>query len=257
MKKNLKGKVLNIENVAKDTVKLQFSTSLKEIYPGQFVSILIPNKTLRRPFSVADFEAHSSENGIITVLFKLKGEGTKYLKSLKKGDSIDYLAPLGNCFTLPEAGKRAPQKALQKALLIGAGIGIAPMLYLKKVLTERDTENFLISGFKDEEEAVKGSDRTVIGGSVLDNIQNLLDEFKPDIIYSCGPKIVLELVCKLAEKNGLRAEVAMEKVMACGIGVCRGCVIKVKDMENGARLVKNASVCADGPVFAGSEVIWE
>lgn len=98
---------------------------------------------------------------------------------------------------------------------------------------------------------------TVIGGSVLDNIQTLIDDFKPDIIYSCGPKIVLRLVCELAEKNGLKAEIAMEKVMACGIGVCRGCVIKLKDISEDGFGVKNASVCADGPVFNGAEVIWE
>lgn len=251
MKKNLKGKVLNIETVAKDTVKLQFTTTLKEICPGQFVSILIPNKTLRRPFSVADF-VKSPNGGVITILFKLKGDGTNYLKSLKIGDEVDFLAPLGNCFTLPNGNGNM----FKKALLIGAGIGIAPMLYLKKILCANGVENFLISGFKDEKEVVKGSDRTIIGGSVLDNIQALIDDFKPDIIYSCGPKIVLELVCKLAEKNGLKAEIAMEKVMACGIGVCRGCVIKLKDLSKAAGM-KNASVCADGPVFNGAEVIWE
>ena len=195
-------------------------------------------------FRSADFV-----EGIITVIFKVKGDGTNYLKSLKIGDTIDFLAPLGNTFTLPEAGK----KAFQRALLIGAGIGIAPMLYLKKTLQQKGVETFLISGFKDEKEAVKGSDKTVIGGSVLDNIQNLVDEFKPDIIYSCGPKIVLQLVCELAGKNNIKAEIAMEKVMACGIGVCRGCVIKLNKNDG----VKNASVCADGPVFNGSEVIWE
>jgi len=240
MKKNHKGKILNIESIAKDTVKLQFSADLDEILPGQFVSILIPDKTLRRPFSVADFK-----DNIITVLFKVKGDGTNYLKSLKTGDTIDFIAPLGNTFTILEPDK--------KALLIGAGIGIAPMLYLKKVLDEKKVKNLLISGFKDESEVVKGSDRTVIGGSVLDNIQDLINEFKPDMLYSCGPKIVLQLVCDLAEKNRIKAEIAMEKVMACGIGVCRGCVIKL-NTENG---VKNASVCADGPVFNGGEVIWE
>ncbi len=240
MKKNHKGKILNIETVAKDTVRMQFTTELESILPGQFVSILIPNKTLRRPFSVAGFS-----EGVITVLFKVKGDGTNYLKSLKTGDIIDYLAPLGNTFSLAGSGKRA--------LLIGAGIGIAPMLYLKKTLRENGAETFLISGFRNEEEAVEGSDRTVIGGSVLDNIQEVIDEFKPEIIYSCGPKIVLQVVCDIAERNGIKAEIAMEKVMACGIGVCRGCVIKL----NAADGVKNASVCADGPVFNGAEVIWE
>ncbi len=259
MKKNQKGKILNIETIAKETVKMQFTTEIEKILPGQFVSILIPGKTLRRPFSVADFAVRGSETnahnchlecvfgfkGIITVIFKVKGEGTGYLKSLKIGDTIDYIAPLGNTFTYPPSGK--------KALLIGAGIGIAPMLFLNKTLREKGIETFLISGFKSEDEVVKGSCRTVIGGSVLDNIQNLIDEFKPEILYSCGPKIVLQMVCDIAKKNGLKAEVAMEKVMACGIGVCRGCVIKL-NTENG---VKNASVCADGPVFQGLEVVWE
>jgi len=268
MKKNLKGKILNIETIAKDTVKLQFSTEISSIQPGQFVSVLIPNKTLRRPFSVSDFKEYklyeiknekisdtkNFPKGVITIIFKLKGDGTNYLKSLKTGDEIDYLAPLGNGFSLPQTVDEASGKAPSKALLIGAGIGIAPMLYLKKVLDKNSISNFLISGFKTEDEVVEGSDETVIGGSVLDNIQDLIDNFKPDIIYSCGPKIVLELVCGIAEKNGLIAQVAMEKVMACGIGVCRGCVIRLKDSDGA---VKNASVCADGPVFNGSEVIWE
>ncbi len=288
MKKNHKGKILNIETVAKDTVKMCFTTELEDILPGQFVSVLIPDKTLRRPFSVADFAVRGSETnahceqpvegcepaiiqeadfavrvdnsgpcgrhpefvsgsykGIITVIFKVKGDGTNYLKTLKIGDTIDYLAPLGNTFTLAKEG--------QKALLIGAGIGIAPMLYLKKTLQKKSVETYLISGFKDEAEVVKGSDKTVIGGSVLDNIQTLIDEFKPEIIYSCGPRVVLEMVCDIAKKNDIKAEIAMEKVMACGIGVCRGCVIRL-NTENGP---KNASVCADGPVFCGSEVIWE
>lgn len=244
MKKNLKGKVLNIKTVAKDTVRLDFSTVLKDIRPGQFVSILTPKKTLRRPFSAADFSV-SGEEGAITVIFKLKGEGTNYLKSLKIGDTVDYLAPLGNGFTLPRPG--------EKALLIGAGIGIAPMLYLKKVLNKNSYENLLISGFKTEDEVVEGSDTTVIGGSVLDNIQSIIDEFKPKILYSCGPRVVLKMVAEIAEKNGIKSEIAMEKVMACGIGVCRGCVIHLK---RGSDIV-NASVCADGPVFSGKEVIWE
>lgn len=272
MKKNLKGKVLNIKEVAKDTIKLDFSTPLEEIAPGRFVSILVPNKTLRRPFSVADFTVRGSEanahceqsvegcepvkfktadftkppeKNAITVIFKLKGDGTNYLKTLKIGDNIDYLAPLGNSFSLPESG--------EKALLIGAGIGIAPMLYLKKVLDKNLIENLLISGFKSEDEVVEGSDTTVIGGSVLDNIQKIIDEFKPQILYSCGPKIVLRMVAEIAKKNGIKSQIAMEKVMACGIGVCRGCVIKLKRGND----IVNASVCADGPVFSGEEVVWE
>ncbi len=313
MKKHLKGIVLNIENIAKDTVKLQFSTPLERILPGQFVSILIPNKTLRRPFSVADFTLNSAiqpcgkdfsanldekmlNKGVITVLFKLKGDGTNYLKNLQIGDIVDYLAPLGNNFTFPDIKANAQDNAKvgtataieaqgvatdnykssdenrtsdgiktenqgrtdggnsrKKALLIGAGIGIAPMLYLKKTLEEKSISNYLISGFKTEDEVIKGSDSVVIGGSVMDKVQSLIDEFRPEILYSCGPRVVLQMVCDIAKKNGLKAEIAMEKVMACGIGVCRGCVIKLKSGDT----VKNASVCIDGPVFSGTEVIFE
>ena len=212
-------------------------SDLKQIKAGQFVSVLCPNKTLRRPFSASGFE-----NGILSILFKLRGEGTEYLKNLKYGNNIDFLAPLGNGFDIKN----------KKSLLIGAGIGIAPMLFLKNELNKRNIENYLISGFKEVGEIVKGSDETIVGGSVLDNIENLIEKFKPEIIYSCGPSIVLKLVSELGIKKSIETQVALERVMACSIGVCRGCVIKlIKNNE-----LTNASVCKDGPVFKGDEVVW-
>ncbi len=235
MKKQHKGQILFNQKIAKDTFKLVVQSEIENIYAGQFVSILCENNTLRRPFSVCDFN-----EGKITVLYKLKGKGTNYISSLKEGDIVDFLAPLGNMFNFEN---------VKSALLIGAGIGIAPMLFLKKELNLKGVKNFLISGFKNDDEVILGSDENVIGGSVLDNIEKVIDNLKPDIIYSCGPSIVLKLVCEIAQKKGLPAQIAMEKVMACGIGVCRGCVIELK---NG----KNATVCKDGPVFCGDDVKW-
>ena len=235
MKKQHKGTILINKKIAKDVHKLVFNSKVEEIKAGQFVSILCENKTLRRPFSVANFE-----NGKITVLYKLKGEGTKYISSLKEGEEIDFLGPLGNTFNYEE---------INSALLIGAGIGIAPMLMLKKELDKANIKNYLITGFKTEDEVIEGSDKNIIGGSVMDNIDKIIDEIKPDIIYSCGPSIVLKLVCKAAERNNIKAQIAMEKVMACGIGVCRGCVIKLKTGQN-------ATVCKDGPVFKGELIEW-
>ena len=235
MKKNFKGKIIENKQIAKDTFKLVFTSNLDKASAGQFVSILCENKTLRRPFSIANFN-----NGEITVLYKLKGDGTKYISNLKNGDSIDFLAPLGNTFDY---------KNVKCALLIGAGIGIAPMLFLKKELIQNGIKNLLVSGFKENDEIIEGSGKTVIGGSVIDNIDEIISSLKPDIIYSCGPSIVLKLVCEIAEKYNLKAQIAMEKVMACGIGVCRGCVIELK---NG----KNAAICKDGPVFDGGDVKW-
>lgn len=235
MNKHQKGKILTNKQIAKDTYKLILKSDIREIKAGQFVSILCENKTLRRPFSVADFK-----DGEITVLYKLKGGGTKYISSLKKDDEIDFLAPLGNTFNY---------NSIKTALLIGAGIGIAPMLILKKELNKNSIKNFLTSGFKSNDEVIEGSDKNIIGGSVMDNIDDIIKELKPDIIYSCGPSIVLRLVCEAAKRHNIEAQIAMEKVMACGIGVCRGCVI---ELTNG----QNATVCKDGPVFRGDLIKW-
>ena len=235
MRKNHQGTVIKNIEIKKDIYELKIKSDMKEAFAGQFISVLCPNKTLRRPFSISNFN-----NGEITVLYKLKGEGTKYISSLRTGDVIDFLGALGNTFSYENTNS---------ALLIGAGIGIAPMLFLKKEMNEKGIKNFLISGFKTNEEALLGSDKTVIGGSVMDNIDEIIEKTKPDTIYSCGPSIVLKLVCKKAEEKGLKAQVALEKVMACGIGVCRGCVIELKDGSN-------ASVCKDGPVFEGEVIQW-
>ena len=240
MKKQLKGKITKIEKIALNTYKLVFTCDLDEVKSGQFIPILCPNKTLRRPFSVSDFD---KENKLMTVLFKLKGEGTNYLKNLKVNDEINFLAPLGNGFFLEN----------KKALLVGAGIGVAPMFYLKKELDKKGIKNYLISGFKEEQEIIQGSDENVVGGSVLDNLEELIKKENFEIIYSCGPKIVLKNIAEIAKNNNIESQVALEKVMACSIGVCRGCIIKL--FKNGE--IQQGSVCKDGPVFKGEEIIWD
>ena len=153
------------------------------------------------------------------------------------------MAPLGNGFKI----------ANKKSLLIGAGIGIAPMLFLKESLNNRNIENYLITGFKNENEKIEGSDRTVISGSVLDYVEELIDDFKPEVIYSCGPEIVLRLVAQIGLDKNIETQIALEHVMACAIGVCRGCVIDVIDGET----IKKASICKDGPVFEGDKILWQ
>lgn len=239
MTKDCKGIIVNIEKTAFDVYKLQIKSQLVSAHPGQFISILCPNTTLRRPFSISDFE-----NGIVTILIKLKGEGTSYLSSLKDGDEVDFIAPLGNGFEIIEN---------KNSLLVGAGIGIAPMLFLKKELNKKNIKNYLITGFKEEKEIIKGSDEVTIGGSVLDKLDNIIKEKNIEIIYSCGPMPVLKGVYEISKKHNIISELAMERVMACGIGVCRGCVIKIhKNNEE-----TYASVCKDGPVFLGDEIVWE
>lgn len=248
MKKIYKAKVNRIERVSASShfIEIECENPVK-VNAGQFVSIYCDGLTLRRPFSV-----YSNNDGKIGILFKERGKGTKYIKSLKVGDSIDIAGPFGNTFDIQN----------KKSLIVGAGIGAAPMSYLKEKLDEQNIENYYIAGFLNKDEVPNGmkidkicTDDGSYGekGSVVNFIGVLINEYKPDVIYACGPQIVLKLIAKLGEKYGIETQVAMEKVMACGIGVCRGCVIDIK--KDGK--VINATVCKDGPVFKGSEIVWE
>lgn len=247
-KKIYKAKVSKIERVSNSShfIEIECQTPV-DVKAGQFISIYCDGLTLRRPFSV-----YSNNDGKIGVLFKERGKGTQYIKSLKVGDFIDVAGPFGNTFNITN----------KKALLIGAGIGCAPISYLKGKLNEQGIENFFACGFLNKGEVPSGMNIDMIctddgslgeKGSVLNYIGILINEYKPEVIYACGPHIVLKTVAQLGETYGIETQVAMEKVMACGIGVCRGCVI---DIKKDGKII-NATVCKDGPVFKGEEVVWE
>lgn len=247
MKKIHKAKVNKIEKVSASSYFIEIECKNKvEVKAGQFISIYCDGLTLRRPFSV-----YSNENGKIGILFKERGKGTKYIKSLNVGDFIDIAGPFGNGFDIKN----------KKALLIGAGIGTAPIAYLKSKLDEQNIENYYAAGFLNKDEIPQGMiiDKTCTDdgsygekGSVLNYLGVLINELSPEVIYACGPHIVLKMVSEFAQNYGIEVQVAMEKVMACGIGVCRGCVIDVK--KDGK--IINQTVCKDGPVFNGNEVVW-
>ncbi len=247
-KKIYKAHVKRIEKVSKSTYFIEIEPREKqEIKAGQFISVYCDGLTLRRPFSV-----FSNNNGNIGILFKERGKGTAYIKSLKEGNDIDIIGPLGKGFSIKP----------QKALLIGAGIGIAPMAFLKEKLDKIGAESLLAAGFLNKDEIPSNvypqkiyTDDGSYGekGSILNYLGLLINEFKPEIIYACGPQIVLKSVSRIAQEYNIQCEIAMEKVMACGIGVCRGCVIDIK--KDGK--VVNATVCKDGPVFNGNEVVWQ
>lgn len=247
MKKNHLGTIKEIKEINKDVYSIEiFAPTLENILPGEYISILCEGLTLRRPFSVANFE-----NNTITVLMKKRGKGTQYISNLKVNDSIDFLAPLGNSFKIEN----------KKILLIGAGIGVAPLFYLDKKLKETGAQTYFAAGFLNKESIINiftpdfvSTDDGSNGnkGSICDYLEKIIEDFQPEKIVSCAPHPVLKFVAELAQKNGIECEVCMEKVMACGIGVCRGCVIQIKKDDK----IKNATVCKDGPVFNGAEVVW-
>lgn len=247
-KKIQKGLVNELTRVSKSLYLIRFTPHTPvDIKPGQFVSVLCDNLTLRRPFSVMDYE-----DGVISILFKKKGAGTTYISNLKQGDEIDFVGPMGNGFNIER----------KKSLLISAGVGSAPVFYLHKKMEELGVENFFASGFVSKEEIPSNLEFDMVTtddgsegkkGSIVNYVEGLILSFNPEKIYCCGPEIVLKLIVQTAEKHSIKTEVAMEKVMACSIGVCKGCVIKIK--KDGK--IQNATVCHDGPVFDGGDVVWQ
>lgn len=247
MKRNHTGTIKEHREINKNVYLIKiFASTLDEILPGEYISILCEGLTLRRPFSVADFE-----NNTVTILMKKRGEGTRYLSELKIGDKVEFSAPLGNTFKIEN----------KKTLLVGAGIGVAPLIYLNKKLTEAGAQTCFAAGFLTKDDIINAFTPDFVStddgssgnkGSICDYLEKIIAEFKPEKIVSCAPHPVLKIVSEVAQKYNLECEVCMEKVMACGIGVCRGCVIKVKQLDT----VVNKTVCKDGPVFAGKEVVW-
>lgn len=246
MRKNHTGTINHIKQINRNVYSIEiFAPELKNILPGEYISILCEGLTLRRPFSVANFE-----NNTITVLMKKRGKGTDYILSLKTGDELEFSAPLGNTFKVEN----------KKTLLVGAGIGVAPLFYLNKKLKEIGAQTYFAAGFLGINEILDtnidfiSTDDGSNGnkGSICDYLEKMITDFKPEKIVSCAPRPVLKFISKIAQKNNIECEICMEKVMACGIGVCRGCVIKVKKDSQ----IVNQTVCKDGPVFNGAEVVW-
>lgn len=214
---------------------------------GQFAHVYVPSKTLRRPISVCD-----SENGVLRLVYQVRGEGTGIMSRMKKGESVDILSPLGNGFTI-EKGKRY--------CLIGGGIGAPPMLY-----TAKQTENpLVITGFRSSNAVILQDDFKNAGaelvlttddgsagvhGFVTDVLKDRLSEV--DEVCACGPTPMLKAVAGICKEFNKPCQISLEERMACGIGACLVCAVKVR--RNGVEIMRH--VCKDGPVFNAEEVVF-
>lgn len=217
--------------------------------PGQFVDLYSADgsKLLPRPISLCEIDR---EEGTLRLVYRIAGKGTAEFSKLTSEHTIDVLGPLGNGFNLEDG----------KAILIGGGIGIPPMLQLAKelkceksiVLGYRD-EEFLSEEFKPYGEVYKSSDNGAIGvkGTVMDAIKEY--GIEGTHIYACGPTPMLRAIQKYALENGIRAQLSLEERMACGVGACLACVCKSKEVDHHSN-VNNKRVCKDGPVFYAEEV---
>ena len=221
----------------------------KEARPGQFVCLYSNDgsKLLPRPISICGID---KEEGILRIVYRVAGEGTKEFSGYTKGTKVEVMGPLGNGYTMKE----------KKAILIGGGIGIPPMLELAKQL---DCEKSMVLGYRDEAflkeefealgDVFVSSDFGTIGikGTVLDAIKEYGVE--GDIIYACGPMPMLRAIKAYAQEHGMEAQISLEERMACGVGACLGCVCKSKEKDEHTH-VHNKRICKDGPVFDAREV---
>lgn len=218
--------------------------------PGQFVSLYCKegSQLLPRPISICEIDR---ENETLRLVYRVVGKGTKEFSKMNAGDTIRVMGPLGNGFTLE--GK--------KAILIGGGIGIPPMLELAKsldcevqvVLGYRNNDLFLKDEFTSYGKVIVSTEDGSVGakGNVIDAIRE--NDVQGDIIFACGPTPMLRGVKAYAQEKGLKAQLSLEEKMACGIGACLACVCQSKEVDSHTH-VKNKRICKDGPVFYAEEV---
>ena len=212
---------------------------------GQFVQLALPGRYLRRPISICDYDARH-----LLLLYKVVGAGTDQLSEMKVGEQIEVISGLGNGF--------CPENTAQKALLVGGGMGVAPLYRLAKDLLAAGKQVHVVLGFNTAAEVcletefkALGVDVTIstadgskgVKGFVTDAIQTLAQDY--DYFYTCGPMVMMKAVCQLCPTEG---EASLEERMGCGFGICYGCTIKT---AKGAK-----RVCADGPVFAKGDLLW-
>lgn len=228
------------------------SEPLPDMFPGQFVQILVDNSNevfLRRPISINFVDIDKNE---IWLLIQRVGEGTRKICALNSSDSINLIFPLGNSFKVP--------KKAGKYLLIGGGVGTAPMLFLGKNIKEQGLEPTFLLGGRSESDFLQKEEFEKYGklyfttedgsagekGFVTDH--SLLKENKFDYIFTCGPKPMMVAVAKYANNNGIECEVSLENLMACGFGACLCCTEKT--------VRGNICTCTEGPVFNIKELTW-
>lgn len=221
--------------------------------PGQFVHITCGDANLlRRPISIC--QAH---DGILKIVFVVKGDGTKWLSERRAGDVLDIVGPAGHGFDMTKLGK--------KPVLIGGGIGVPPMLQTMQAAKAQGAEPTAVLGFRNADAVILEDDFKAVGtvytatddgsygihGFVSDVLKEHIAEYTS--VCCCGPKPMLRALASIAEEADIPCQVSMEERMGCGIGACLVCVCSLKNRDGSTRY---GHVCKDGPVFDSKEVQW-
>lgn len=227
-------------------------TTLPEMLPGQFVEVAVETSgvLLRRPISINDV---NREANTLTLLVRNAGRGTSALLDMTAGERLNLVLPLGKGFTTDvPAGSRL--------LLIGGGVGVAPLLYLGKILKKKGHSPEFLLGARTAADLLSLDDFKAVG-TVHVCTEDGSEGVKGFVTahpclgeecfryYCCGPAPMMKAVAAVARKNGTDCEVSLENMMACGLGACLCCVEKT--------VRGNVCVCTEGPVFNINELTWE
>ena len=235
-------------------IKLTDDKPLPEMLPGQFVEVRVdntPSTFLRRPISINNVDYDRNE---LWLLVAAVGDGTRQLQKLQKGDRLNCVLPLGNSFTMPT-------DSTQKVLLVGGGVGVAPLLYLGKRIKAMGGEPTFLLGARSAKDVLERELFELVGRVLITTEDgsegekgfvtnhSVLAQEHFDRISTCGPKPMMMAVARYAFKNDIECEVSLENKMACGVGACLCCVEKTVE--------GNKCVCKEGPVMNIKKLTWQ
>ncbi len=237
-------KIESQKKIAESVMQMKLSGNTEDITAsGQFVNIKLDGFYLRRPISVCDYD-----EGSLTIIYKVVGEGTAAMSGYEAGRELDILVGLGNGYDLSKSGDRP--------LLIGGGVGVPPMYNLCKKLIAEGKHPSVILGFNsasdvffEEEFKSLGADVvvTTVDGSygIRGFVTNAMEGREYSYFYTCGPEPMLKAIYNVSNTSG---QFSFEERMGCGFGACMGCSCKTK--------YGNKRICKDGPVLEKEEIIW-
>ena len=246
----MKRQLLKIETnkqIGKDTYEMMLSGEepLGITTPGQFINIKVPEHFLRRPISIHDYSDKT-----VTIWYKLAGKGTIDMSAMKPGEVLDVLLPLGNGFSFTG-------EAARSALLVGGGIGSAPLLPLAREIAAAGQADkcAAIFGFASKDDMLPVDKYEKLGIKVIiatedgsygtkGFVTDAMESLDYDFVYTCGPEPMLKAVFAKSPDG----QFSFEERMGCGFGACMGCSCKTK--------YGNKRICKDGPVLVKDEIIW-
>ncbi|KAF0234048.1 MAG: dihydroorotate dehydrogenase electron transfer subunit [bacterium] len=238
--------------------------TLLNIEAGQFA--MLKPATLFEPLlrrAMAFYQAKTINNTtLVDFIFHILGRGTQALAQLKPGDQVEFLGPLGKSFS------SIPAKELGGALIVAGGVGTPAVLILAQELCSYKIETHIFLGARSSDDLIGVADFSALPakltittddgsageqGFVTQSLEKFLQKQQRNFaVYTCGPEIMMKRTSEIAANFGLKTYASLEARMACGFGVCVGCVIEVQTLNNSSY----QRVCVEGPVFDSSEVVW-